>query len=1008
MARRSVVAVIPEHENHQERRRREAAARAWSKANQDDTKHSDDTGGQQRLAFSRRWGKYAPDAGWGPSETFPPPHRATSRTVGVAYPFLSGAGLGPNGVAMGHLLDGGGVFCFDPWDLYARKYVTDTAILLIGGVGAGKSTTAKAMASRMMGLGRRVFVASDPKNEWVPLARQVGGQVIEIGPGLEAKLNPLDPPPRDPEMTDVQYEASVLSRRRLLLISVFTVVLDRKLTPAEFTAVDVFLAAANQRVQDRPLTLVDLWDELESPSTTEGKSTVDDAAQLHHGLRRLVKGDLAGLFDGESTVTLSSDSPMVVVATGAFEHAGEEARNLATLLASEWLESAIMIRNAGQRLVIYDEGYRMLRNEQQLQRMSDHWKLARTYGLTNVLIMHRISDLDAIGEEGSSERNLALGLLADTEIRIVGKQGPDQVKQLKATLGTTDTVTAEIEHLHQGEFVWLIKDLTFLVHTDVTDFERKELFNTDARMGTAKEAETRAEVAYAHVEKKQNELKTLQLGEAAPTGIPILPAVTATRWHLPAPLPPVPATETEDTSPVPVQLDGADPTAPEREPAVNTRLAALVASTPAHPAEPPATPEPTPHLPSLTDLPPMPAPPMPAVPSTETASAPEPDPVVASKRKRLGFSKQMAWVLAGAIAAAGVLTGGGAIVSAAGQPHASASASQTVAGWTRINGVAASIPGAAVKPVWTTNVPDGGVASVSDAAVMLVVPGSPTAQVQLLNPETGQLVWSGPSTGTIPWAVSTNVGDALAEVWLDGTTLNAFLPSTGQLVSGQVSQDAKFSEFGESLMVTDGDQVSTLTPSGLTPVRVQPGLTPVAVDGTSLLSVDSAGDLVSSDLAGKVLHRGVAKAPSSGLVFKGWITAGHGRAATVWTPSSPDGTATIGYQTTGGRLTGRVKVSTTRVQQTELTRGVGGQLSSYAGVVFDSATGQVQDLAKAGFTISTATGGWVNGNLKSTRVATDFARTVRSLKQPAAVTSTTVIIRSGPQISGFALAKEKK
>ncbi|MFT8637534.1 MAG: hypothetical protein ABF811_06210, partial [Pseudoclavibacter sp.] len=954
-------------------------------------------GGWGAVARLAAWGTLTDEGGWGPTEAHPPVQRATSRVVGVAYPFLAGAGMGPYGVAIGHLTDGGGLFCFDPWECYQRGFVTGTSMLILGDIGSGKSTTAKAFASREIGLGRRVFVASDPKNEWVPLARQIGGQVIEIGPGLPARLNPLDPPPRDPKLDDEQWAAEVLSRRRLLLINVFTVVLKRSLTPAEYTAVDVFLEAATAAVQGRTLTLTDIWMQLNEPTTEAGRASLPDAGDLTHALRRVVVSDLSGMFDGPSTVELSQDAPMVVVATGAFERAAEEARNLAMLLSSEWLEGAIMIKTGGQRIVIYDEGYRMLRNEHQLQRMSDRWKLARHYGLTNVLIMHRVSDLDAIGEQGSSARNLALGLLGDTQIRIIGAQRPDQIDMVRKTLATSDTVTQIISHLAQGNFVWQIKDKTFLVHTDVTTYERDVLFDTNARMGTSEHD-----------------------AAEGPAEAPILEPLTAD------------AADLVSTEPVASSASGS-------EPRVDPALAALVASTPDRSSEPssesdavPAAVQPA--LPSLADLPPMPAPPAqekippmpdPPAPTSQPSAAPvtastmrvpsveepasEPSPRSRRRRKRLVLSKPMVWGLAGAIAATGVLAGGGAMVSSAlNQPHPSPTATRTVADWTRINGTATSIPGAAGKPAWTVNVPDGGVASVSDAAVMLVVPGSPTAQVQLLNPDTGQQVWSGPSTGTIPWAVSTNVGDALAEVWLDGTTLSSVVPSTGQVVTAPVSPAAKFSEFGESLMVTDGDQVSTLTRTGLSPVTVPQGLTPVAVDGTTLLSVDSAGDVVSSDLAGNVKHRGVAKAPGTGLVFKGWITAGHGRAATVWTPSSPDGTATIGYQTVGGKLTGRVKVSTTRIQQAELTRGVGGRLSSYAGVVFDTTTGQVRDLAQAGFTISTMTGGWVNGNLKSTRVATDFARTVRSLQQPAAVTGTTVIVRSGPQISGFALAKEKK
>lgn len=68
-------------------------------------------------------------------------------------------------------------------------------ILITGIPGAGKSATIKALALRLMAYGVKTFVLGDIKNEYAGLARALGVNPVELGPGLSARLNPLDAGP---------------------------------------------------------------------------------------------------------------------------------------------------------------------------------------------------------------------------------------------------------------------------------------------------------------------------------------------------------------------------------------------------------------------------------------------------------------------------------------------------------------------------------------------------------------------------------------------------------------------------------------------------------------------------------------------------------------------------------------------------------------------------------------------------------------------------------------------
>ena len=94
--------------------------------------------------------------------------------------------------------------------------------------------------------------------------------------------------------------------------------------------------------------------------------------------------------------------------------------------ASTWLEAALSDPGGGQRLVVYDEAWRLLAQPALLARMQAHWKLSRAWGLANMMVVHRLSDLDAVGDLGSLSRGLAQGLLADTATRVLYNEPFDE------------------------------------------------------------------------------------------------------------------------------------------------------------------------------------------------------------------------------------------------------------------------------------------------------------------------------------------------------------------------------------------------------------------------------------------------------------------------------------------------------------------------------------------------------------------------------------------------------
>jgi hypothetical protein len=437
---------------------------------------------QHEAAYLPKAGEPGSSAGRSHSRLRITPHRATSETLAGAYPFLAEEGLGSEGALIGQDAWSGTAFCYDPWELYRRGVLTNPNMFLAGQIGRGKSTLAKALATRFIAFGRRVYVPGDPKGEWSVVTEAVGGQVIELGIGRPARLNPLDSGPRPAGLEDAVWRVQLAQRRMTLLGALAASTLDRSLRPTERTALD---AALDNACRTSPMPLLpSVVDHLHEPSSAYAGSTAtqlaDDGREVAHALGRLVRGDLAGLFDGPSTVGFDTSLPMLSLDLSHIS-GSDQLLGLVMACASAWMESSLADPSGGQRLVVYDEAWRLLAHPSLLARMQSHWKLSRAWGLANLMMVHRLSDLDAVGDAGSEARGLAQGLLGDTATRILYNEPHDEAVAAGKVLGLTTTQVRQLPDLAQGEGLWKVNQRAFVVRHICTP-EELTLFDTNARM----------------------------------------------------------------------------------------------------------------------------------------------------------------------------------------------------------------------------------------------------------------------------------------------------------------------------------------------------------------------------------------------------------------------------------------------------------------------------------------------------------------------------------------------
>jgi hypothetical protein len=419
----------------------------------------------------------------------PPSHRATTAQLQSVYPFVTEGGLSPGGPVIGRDLLGGS-FCFDPWDLYRRGVLTNPNLLVVGQVGRGKSTFVKTFVWRQAAFGRQAWVV-DPKGEYGQLAEACGSPPWRLGPGGTVRLNPLDLLPaaagRHPMVTTAglaQKPVAVLHRRAELACSLASSALGRALSPQERTAVDLAVRAIADRI-GRP-TLPDLIAALLDPDPVLAATVRTDVMGLAHDgrlvaleLRRLVEGDLAGMFDGQTSEDLRLDAPVVALDLSAVF--ASPALALLMTCAAGWMQATQAVSGGPKRLVVVDEAWAVLHDLATARWLQATFKLARSTGVANIAVVHRLSDLQAAGPAGSTQQQLAEGLLADTETRVVFGQAPAEAEASGRLLRLTSTERDLVARLPRGVALWKVGQRSFLVEHYVGPMEAG-LVDTDAAM----------------------------------------------------------------------------------------------------------------------------------------------------------------------------------------------------------------------------------------------------------------------------------------------------------------------------------------------------------------------------------------------------------------------------------------------------------------------------------------------------------------------------------------------
>jgi hypothetical protein len=247
-------------------------------------------------------------------------------------------------------------------------------------------------------------------------------------------------------------------------------------------------AAELTRADDQP-TLGDLAQLLATPTGAMGAEAgrsadrlAEDCASARLGLGRLLTRDLRGMFDGRSTVRIDWSGRGLVLDLSAV-HQDPDALAVVMIPATSWLQALMADPNPyGPRKVqVIEECWAMLRQEKVAFYLQSCWKLCRDYGVANVAVAHRLSDLRSQADDGTATAKVAMGLLADTQTRVCFRQSTDQVDDARGLLGLSAKEAQLLPKLAQGVALWKVGGHTAVVTHRVGPAERA-MCDTDQQL----------------------------------------------------------------------------------------------------------------------------------------------------------------------------------------------------------------------------------------------------------------------------------------------------------------------------------------------------------------------------------------------------------------------------------------------------------------------------------------------------------------------------------------------
>lgn len=458
-----------------------------------------------------RRGRRARGLGWTAVEAPLTAMRTTTDQIGGLYPLLSTPGMPPVGALMGYDALSRGAFYCHPIEWVLRQIASNPNVIIYGEPGRGKSSTIAAFFLRMMLFGVKTLIAGDVKGEYSPIVRALGQEPIALGYGHRTRVNPLDLGPLAARWAGLSPAQATDALNDLIgrwtpLLAALSQAGGHPVTPTDTQVLADVLRrlvgvagpgdASTPSSRLRPITIPDVHrvltaadDELwRAHRFRDRHQFFDELRPLTDALGGLVTGPLRGLFDEATNVDVDWSAPIQSLDVSGLRSRADNALAVAMTCLGSWSRSATDLRTDGDiRIIVRDEIWRQMRlGVGMVAAVDSELRLSRSEQIISILAAHKPGDMLTVGNDKDQAVNIAKGLLALCDTRVLLGQTTTVAGELADELALSDLETDVIfdwANLRPGRGLWKVKGAGYQVETRLTQIERA-VFDTNAQLRT--------------------------------------------------------------------------------------------------------------------------------------------------------------------------------------------------------------------------------------------------------------------------------------------------------------------------------------------------------------------------------------------------------------------------------------------------------------------------------------------------------------------------------------------
>lgn len=331
-------------------------------------------------------------------------HNMDTTSLATTFPFASSELTANEGIMYGINEHNDSLILFDRFTLENSNSV------VFAKSGSGKSYFVKLEALRSLMFGTEILII-DPEHEYQRLCDAVGGEYINFSSSSAVKINPFD-------LASIAEPGENELGHKILSLTSFLKLVLGQLNPIEGAIIDRALKQTYQLkgITDDPKT------QTKPPPLMEDLYKVligmeeKDALSLAARLERFVKGSLSGIFSSPSNVDLSNSFTVFSV-----KDLEDQLRPLAMYMILDFIWNKIRTK-LKKRILIVDEAWYMMRNEDSANFLVDIAKRSRKYYLGVTTITQDVEDFLS-GDHGKE-------IISNSSIQVLLKQAPASIDKV--------------------------------------------------------------------------------------------------------------------------------------------------------------------------------------------------------------------------------------------------------------------------------------------------------------------------------------------------------------------------------------------------------------------------------------------------------------------------------------------------------------------------------------------------------------------------------------------------